>query len=132
MNEKKLKTLLWMRHLLVAFMYNDDPNKCWEKIMVHIMIASPKTLEEDKNSPLQGIDQKVVSDFAKGYMMAMAKYKDIKIANEKMRDKIKNTLMENLGYSEEELMKDIKFLHAKSDLMINGIHIDNTDPITNN
>ena len=121
-----------MRHLLVAFMYNDDPNKCWEKIMVHIMIASPKTLEEDKNSPLQGIDQKVVSDFAKGYMMAMAKYKDIKIANEKMRDKIKNTLMKNLGYSEEELMKDIKFLHAKSDLMINGIHIDNTDPITNN
>lgn len=132
MNEMKLKTLLWMRHLLVVFMYNTDPKDCWEKIMMHIILASPKTLEEDKNSPLQGIDQKVVSDFAKGYVMAIAKYKDTKTANEKMRDKIKDTLMKNLGYSEEELMKDIKILHAKSDLMINGIHIDNTDPITNN
>ena len=133
MTEKKLKTLLWLRHLLVAFEYhNDNPNECWEKVMVHIMMASPKELENDKASPLHGIDQEVVTNFAKGYMVAMAKYEDIRIANEKMKDKIKSILMTNLKCSEESLMKDIKILHAKTDLMMNGIHVDNTNPITNN
>lgn len=133
MTRKKLITLLWMRHLLATFEYcNDDPEKCWEHIMSHIMMASLKALEADKNNPLQGIDQDVVKNFSKGYTMALIKYQDIKVVNEKMKEKVKATLLKNLGWSEEELMKDIKLLYAHADLMINGIHIDNTNPITNN
>lgn len=122
-----------MRHLLATFEYcNDDPEKCWEHIMTYIMMASPKALEADKNNPLQGIDQDVVKNFSKGYTMALIKYQDIKVVNEKMRDKVKTILLKNFGCSEEELTKDIKLLYAHMDLKINGIHIDNTNPITNN
>ena len=123
---------MWMRHLLVAFKhFNETPEQCWKRVMVLIYTASPKALEEDKNHPLQGIDQDVVKNFSKGYMLAMAKYKDISIANEKMKNKIKDILMKNLGYGEEELMKETKLLYAETDLLTKGIHIDNTDPITN-
>lgn len=133
MNEKKLKTILWMRHLLVAFEYfNDTPEQCWERVMCIIATVSPKELEGHEDSPLYGVDQTVVKNFAKGYMMAMAKYMDVGVANEKMKEKIKSILLKNTGCSEEELMNDIKILYAKTDLLTNGIHIDDNNPITNN
>lgn len=42
------------------------------------------------------LDQDVVENFSKGYTMALIKYQDIKVVNEKMKEKVKATLLKNL------------------------------------
>lgn len=113
--------------------YEDDPEVGELKIMAFIHTINDAKNgdrvfgnDDNANFIIATTPDKLVTNFMEGYMKATREKYDMKTGQRKIKEKLIAILTRELDTDEETLLHQCTRTKGIADLMINGIHIDNT------